>query len=169
MLIHFCNSVKSLYLSRCFCSTTILFSNKYKDFWKEELSLNIFNMPKKSREYVSSDESESGSHSEEEKPKKKPKREEKKSKKEEKEDKPAKKASSSKVDDEEPTWSIGNKRQVTVRTFKGKLYIDIREMYLDANSGDLKPGRKGISLTPENYNKLKDILEEVDEAVARKA
>ncbi|XP_057335877.1 activated RNA polymerase II transcriptional coactivator p15-like [Microplitis mediator] len=124
-------------------------------------------MPK-SKEYLSSDDSSGSSHSEEEKPKKKkPKREEKKEKNA-KEEKPSKKASSSKLDEEEPTWEIGNKKHVTVRKWKGKLYIDIREMYLD-NEGSLKPGRKGISLTPENYMKLKDIMGEVDEAVKLKA
>jgi len=31
---------------------------------------------------------------------------------------------------------------VNVRNFKGKYYVDIREMYYDKD-GDLKPGKKG--------------------------
>ena len=37
---------------------------------------------------------------------------------------------------------ISGKRQVSVREFKGKIYVDIREFYEDS-SGDMKPGRKG--------------------------
>jgi len=37
---------------------------------------------------------------------------------------------------------LGNNRQVNVRNFKGKYYVDIREMYHDKD-GDLKPGKKG--------------------------
>nr|KIR87619.1 hypothetical protein I308_01641 [Cryptococcus tetragattii IND107] len=40
-------------------------------------------------------------------------------------------------------------RRLTVRTFKGKTLVDIREMYKDKSSGALKPGSKGISLTAE--------------------
>ncbi|XP_034945640.1 activated RNA polymerase II transcriptional coactivator p15 [Chelonus insularis] len=130
-------------------------------------------MPK-SREYLSSDDSQS---SEEEKPKsKKQKRdaESKKSKKEAKEDKESNNSSknvssSSKADEEEPTWELGNMKEVKVREFKGKLYIDIREMYLDKNSGDVKPGRKGISLNVAQFKKLLACIEEVDKAVQAKA
>ena len=38
---------------------------------------------------------------------------------------------------------ISNKRNVSVRTFKGRIMVDIREYYEDSNSGELKPGRKG--------------------------
>ncbi len=38
---------------------------------------------------------------------------------------------------------ISNKRNVSVRTFKGRVMVDIREYYEDSGSGELKPGRKG--------------------------
>jgi len=44
--------------------------------------------------------------------------------------------------DDETIWDLGNNRQVNVRNFKGKYYVDIREMYYDKD-GDLKPGKKG--------------------------
>ena len=44
---------------------------------------------------------------------------------------------------------------VQVREFKGKTYIDIREYYVDKNTMDTKPGKKGISLSCEQYQKLK--------------
>lgn len=56
------------------------------------------------------------------------------------EDKPLPKKA--KTEDEESVWDLGNNRQVNVRNFKGKYYVDIREMYYDKD-GDLKPGKKG--------------------------
>lgn len=47
-----------------------------------------------------------------------------------------------KSEDEDTIWDLGNNRQVNVRNFKGKYYVDIREMYYDKD-GDLKPGKKG--------------------------
>ncbi|KAI9144217.1 transcriptional Coactivator p15-domain-containing protein [Paraphysoderma sedebokerense] len=55
------------------------------------------------------------------------------------------------------------KKRVTVRKWKGKTYVDIREFY--EQDGDLKPGKKGISLTLEQYIKLKEVLPAVDDAI----
>lgn len=41
----------------------------------------------------------------------------------------------------EPSWELEKRRFVTVREFKGSVYVDIREFY-DAG-GELKPGKKG--------------------------
>jgi hypothetical protein len=40
---------------------------------------------------------------------------------------------------------------VTVRTFGGKVLIDIREYYTDQASGEERPGKKGIALSPEQW------------------
>lgn len=53
--------------------------------------------------------------------------------------------------DEEPIWELGDKCRVTIRGFKGKTYIDIRHMYEDKDSGDLKPSKKGVALL---FNKI---------------
>lgn len=42
-------------------------------------------------------------------------------------------------------WQIGKMRYVSVRDFKGKVLIDIREYWMD-QEGEMKPGRKGITL-----------------------
>lgn len=42
-------------------------------------------------------------------------------------------------------WQIGKMRYVSVRDFKGKVLIDIREYWMD-QEGEMKPGRKGNSL-----------------------
>jgi hypothetical protein len=56
---------------------------------------------------------------------------------------------------------LGSNKRITVRQFKGKTYIDIREYYMDKNSEELKPGKKGIALTPESWQAMKDILSAV--------
>jgi len=62
----------------------------------------------------------------------------------------------------EPSWSLGNMKFVKVREFKGKTYIDIREYYTDQKTMETRPGKKGISLNCQQYQELKQILNEVD-------
>ncbi|KAI0001281.1 transcriptional Coactivator p15-domain-containing protein [Russula compacta] len=47
---------------------------------------------------------------------------------------------------------LGKKKRVTVRSFKGTTLVDIREYY--GEEGDEKPGKKGISLTVEQWKSL---------------
>ena len=58
---------------------------------------------------------------------------------------------------------LDDKKRITVRKFKGKLLVDIREFYND--KGEMKPGKKGIALSKENWNKLKDYINVIDEAI----
>ncbi|KZS98332.1 PC4-domain-containing protein [Sistotremastrum niveocremeum HHB9708] len=58
---------------------------------------------------------------------------------------------------------LGSKRRLTVRSFKGKALIDIREYY--GNDGDEKPGKKGISLTPEQWQLIKSSVETIDNLI----
>ena len=50
--------------------------------------------------------------------------------------------------------------------FRGKARVDIREFY-QADGGTLMPGKKGISLSLEDYQKLKDLIPRVDAEIAR--
>ncbi|XP_022099669.1 activated RNA polymerase II transcriptional coactivator p15-like [Acanthaster planci] len=116
-------------------------------------------MPRyKSKETLSS--SDSGSD-EEYQPKKKKMKE--KHVEEPKEKSPKKKK---KMGDgpEDHMYPLSRQRFVSVREFRGKVLIDIREYYTD-NSGELKPGKKGISLTVEQWEKLKDSVDEVSNSV----
>ncbi|KAH8107867.1 transcriptional Coactivator p15-domain-containing protein [Cristinia sonorae] len=48
---------------------------------------------------------------------------------------------------------LGNKKRATLSEFKGTVFLDIREFY--GQEGDEKPGKKGISITQEQWNILK--------------
>ncbi|KAF3058484.1 putative RNA polymerase II transcriptional coactivator [Daldinia childiae] len=75
--------------------------------------------------------------------------------------KKAKTSDSGKDNEGNPFWSLGGTRRATISGFKGKTYINIREYYTDA-SGDLKPGKKGIMLSPEQYNKLLEAIPSIN-------
>ncbi|XP_012683978.1 SUB1 regulator of transcription b [Clupea harengus] len=63
-------------------------------------------------------------------------------------------------------FQIGKMRYVSVRDFKGKCLIDIREYWMD-QSGEMKPGKKGISLNPEQWTQLKEQMSDIDDAIRR--
>jgi len=71
----------------------------------------------------------------------------------ESEKKTQKKAKSKKQDKEEnDSWELGNKRQISLSEFRGKVLVDIREWY--EKDGKKLPGKKGISLTSDQWHKL---------------
>nr|XP_058907865.1 activated RNA polymerase II transcriptional coactivator p15-like [Kogia breviceps] len=74
------------------------------------------------------------------------------------------KQSSSSRDDN--MFQIGKMRYVSVRDFKGKVLIDTREYWMDPE-GEMKPGRKGISLNPEQWSQLKEQISDMDGAVRK--
>ncbi|XP_072938548.1 RNA polymerase II transcriptional coactivator [Epargyreus clarus] len=74
------------------------------------------------------------------------------------------KTGSARTDDKEPTWVLQGKKLVKVREFKGKVYVDIREFY--EKNGELLPGKKGISLTPEQWRKLVSLSDEINESIS---
>ncbi|TNN29379.1 Activated RNA polymerase II transcriptional coactivator p15 [Liparis tanakae] len=63
-------------------------------------------------------------------------------------------------------FQIGKMRYVSVREFKGKVLVDIREYWMNQD-GEMKPGKKGISLNPEQWTQLKDQMSDIDEAMKR--
>ncbi|GFS92330.1 activated RNA polymerase II transcriptional coactivator p15 [Nephila pilipes] len=56
-------------------------------------------------------------------------------------------------------------RYVTVREFRGKLMVDIREYY--DKDGELKPGKKGICLNMEQWNALKEQMDNIESAIKK--
>ncbi|XP_050964641.1 SUB1 regulator of transcription b [Labeo rohita] len=79
--------------------------------------------------------------------------------------KPSGSAKSDKNSDDN-MFQIGKLRYVSVRDFKGKVLIDIREYWMD-QAGEMKPGKKGISLNPEQWNQLKEQMSDIDDAIRR--
>ncbi|KAJ3803037.1 transcriptional Coactivator p15-domain-containing protein [Lentinula aff. detonsa] len=61
--------------------------------------------------------------------------------------------------------NLGKKKRATVRSFKGSTFVDIREFYGDSEES-MKPGKKGISLTPEQWEVLKNGATIIDELFA---
>ena len=43
--------------------------------------------------------------------------------------------------------------------------MDIREFYVDKATMDTRPGKKGISLNCEQYQKLKSLIGDIDAAL----
>ncbi|XP_076021302.1 activated RNA polymerase II transcriptional coactivator p15-like [Genypterus blacodes] len=68
--------------------------------------------------------------------------------------------------DNDNMFQIGKMRYVSVRDFKGKVLIDIREYWMNQD-GEMKPGKKGISLNPEQWNQLKEQISDIDDAIKR--
>ena len=49
----------------------------------------------------------------------------------------------------------GEEIQIAFRTFKGKLYVDLRVWYQGKNANLLLPTRKGISFFPDQLSEFK--------------
>ncbi|KAK8710965.1 hypothetical protein V6N13_146273 [Hibiscus sabdariffa] len=59
---------------------------------------------------------------------------------------------------------ISKNRRVSVRNWNGKIWVNIREFYV--KDGKQMPGKKGISLSLDQWNVLRDHAEEIDKALA---
>ncbi|KAF5317170.1 hypothetical protein D9611_003962 [Ephemerocybe angulata] len=68
----------------------------------------------------------------------------------------------SKNKDGEKYLDLGKKKHATVRSFKNIPLLDIREFYVDKASGEDRPGKKGISLTLDQWNTLKEATSTID-------
>lgn len=55
------------------------------------------------------------------------------------------------------------RRKVTLSCFKGRWSVDIREYY--EKDGALAPGQKGLALSPEQWDKLREGLPELSTAL----
>jgi hypothetical protein len=60
-------------------------------------------------------------------------------------------------------FELSAKKRITVRKYREMVLVDIREFY--GEPGDLKPGKKGISLTADQWNALKGAINHIDGAI----
>ena len=69
---------------------------------------------------------------------------------------------------EEERFSLGekSKRMVTVTPFMGKLKIHIRQFYVNGN-GEIQPGKSGIVLDLEEFDKLVELIPQIKESIER--
>ena len=72
--------------------------------------------------------------------------------------------SSKEVDNSSKAFQLNKNRFVSISEFRGQVRVDIREFYFDDN-GDRRPGKKGISLSMDEWNKLKSHLPKIDKAI----
>lgn len=66
----------------------------------------------------------------------------------------------------EASFDLGKNKRVTVRQFRNVNLIDIREYYKDS-AGELRPGKKGISLTEEMFDSMLSNYRNIDDALRR--
>ncbi|KAI7090518.1 hypothetical protein KC356_g1481 [Hortaea werneckii] len=69
-------------------------------------------------------------------------------------------------DDGNEFWEISGKRRVQVSTFKGSTFVGIREFY--EKDGKMLPGKKGISLSVDQYNAVVEIMPQVEQVLKNK-
>jgi len=62
-------------------------------------------------------------------------------------------------------WEISRARRVTVSDYRGKKMIHLREYY--EKDGNQLPGKKGISLTLEQYNALLGVVPAIEKELIR--
>jgi len=58
---------------------------------------------------------------------------------------------------------ISRNRRVSVRMWQGKIFVDIREFYI--KDGKQMPGKKGISLSLDQWEVLRNHIDEVDKEI----
>ncbi len=54
----------------------------------------------------------------------------------------------------------GQQIQVRLATFRGREYLDLRNFYLDEESAEWRPTKKGIAIPVELYAELMSALQE---------
>lgn len=67
-------------------------------------------------------------------------------------------------DEDNLICQLSSKRNVSIQKFRGKTLVSIREYY--EKDGELRPGAKGISLSVDQWQVLKNNVSAIEEAIA---
>ena len=65
----------------------------------------------------------------------------------------------------EQGFEVGKSRKLSVSLYKDTKFVNIREYY--ESGGEMKPGKKGIALTIDQWKKVLDVQEEINEALKK--
>lgn len=65
----------------------------------------------------------------------------------------------------ETVIELDKKKQVTIRKFNNINLVDIREFYIDKDTKEKKPGKKGISLTEDTWKRLLESASDIQNAL----
>ena len=57
--------------------------------------------------------------------------------------------------------------RMSLSTFRGKTYVDIRLFYTDPN-GELQPTKKGVTITPELWDEFRSGIANLEETLQAK-
>ncbi|KAI9498582.1 hypothetical protein BDB00DRAFT_783724 [Zychaea mexicana] len=72
-----------------------------------------------------------------------------------------------KHDNEESTFELSNKRRIFVKPFSnGQPSVDIRAVWFDKEN-EMKYGKQGITLPLAQWERLKELMPEIDEAIKK--
>ncbi|KAF1356289.1 transcriptional Coactivator p15-domain-containing protein [Delphinella strobiligena] len=71
-----------------------------------------------------------------------------------------------KDDENNEFWELSAKRRVTLSNFKNMQFVNIREYY--DKDGKTLPGKKGISLSIEQFNALVELLPQIEDSLKSK-
>lgn len=61
-------------------------------------------------------------------------------------------------------FNIQETRKATIRTLKGKVFVDLREHYFDKN-GKSCPGKKGLCLTDDQFERIIEMAVDIKQAI----
>lgn len=68
--------------------------------------------------------------------------------------------------DGEVFFELSPRRRITIRKWRASTLVDIREYW--GEKEDLKPGKKGISLSVEQWRQLIELVPEIDKIILGK-
>ncbi|CAD7974359.1 unnamed protein product [Amoebophrya sp. A120] len=67
------------------------------------------------------------------------------------------------AENENKVVELGNGKRASFSQYKNRVFINVREYYLDSSTGEMKPGRKGLTLNKRDFEKLMEFFPDIDD------